>query len=258
MFLAIDVGNTHTQFGVMRGTEVLATFRLTTARRSTDELGVLVLTLLQHRGIAVEALEGAIASCVVPGVLYGLEKAVKRYLGLDVMVVGRGLKTGLRIRTENPKELGSDRIVNAVGARARWDGPLVVIDLGTATLFDCVDGRGDYLGGVIAPGFQVSQQALERRSARLPGVEVARPERTIGKNTSQAFQSGMFWGFVGLVDGLARRCREELGGTATVVATGEWSALVGPAAEEVEHVEAWLTLTGLADLYGRNQATPRA
>ncbi len=253
MFLAIDVGNGHTLFGVMRGRDVIATFRLTTARRSTDELGVLLLTLLEQRGIDRGVLQGAIASCVVPDVLYGLQKAVRRYLGLDLLVVGRGLKTGLRIRTDNPRELGSDRIVNAVAARDRWGAPVVVIDLGTATLFDCVNADGDYVGGVIAPGFEVSQRALVQRSARLPGVEVARPARTIGTNTATAFQAGMFWGFVGLTGGIARRCRDELGGRATVVATGEWSTLIGSAVEEVQHVEPWLTLSGLAVLYHRNQ-----
>lgn len=252
MFLAVDVGNSHTLFGVMEGEAVIETFRLTTARRSTDELGVLLLTLLQHRGIRPPDLAGAIASCVVPNVLYGLEKAIRRYLDIDVLVVGRGLKTGLRIRTENPKELGSDRIVNAVAARARWSGPLVVIDLGTASLFDCVDAAGDYVGGAIAPGFQVSQQALEQRSARLPAVEVGRTDRIIGRNTASALQAGMFWGFVGLTEGITRRCVAEIGGTATVVATGEWSGLIGPACDSVDQVEPWLTLHGLGELYRRN------
>ena len=251
-FLAIDVGNSHTLVGVLEGREVRETFRITTGERSTDELGVLLLSLLQHRGIDPGSLQGAVASCVVPHVLYGLEKAIRRYLDLELMVVGRGVKTGLRIRTENPKELGTDRIVNAVAARTLTDGPLVVIDLGTATLFDCVDGVGDYLGGTIAPGFQVSRQALQQRSARLPSVEVVRTEQVIGRTTSAALQAGMFWGFVGLTDGIARRCIQELGGTATVLATGEWSSLIGPASQTVDRVEPWLTLRGLAELYHRN------
>lgn len=252
MYLAIDVGNSHTLFGVMNGREVVSTFRITTQQRSTDELGVLLLTLLQHRGVAVESLTSAIASCVVPGVVYGLEKAVRRYLDVELLIVGRGLKSGLRIRTDNPRELGSDRLVNAVGAKARWSGPLIVVDLGTATLFDCVDAAGDYVGGAIAPGFQVSQSALEAGNARLPSVAIAPPPSPVGRNTLHALQSGMVYGFAGLVDGVARRCRETLGGTARVVATGEWSQLIGPVSEEIDEVAPWLTLDGLAVVHGKN------
>jgi type III pantothenate kinase len=252
MFLAVDVGNTHTLFGVLDGSEVVATFRVTTQRRSTDELGVLLLTLLEHRGVDRSAIGSAIASCVVPGVLYGLEKAVRRYLSVELLVVGPGLKTGLRLRTDNPRELGSDRIVNAVGARARWQTALVVIDFGTATLFDCVDARGDYVGGAIAPGFEVSQAALEASNARLPSVGIARPPGPIGRNTVHALQSGLFYGFVGLVEGLVGRMAAELGGEVTVVATGEWSQLLAPATDVIDEVVPWLTLDGLAVIHARN------
>lgn len=252
-FLAIDVGNSHTLFGVLRGHDVVHTIRITTRDRSTDELGALLLQLLAHRGVPAEDLEGAIASCVVPGHLYTVEKAVRRYLGLDLLTVGKGLKTGLRIRTDNPREVGADRIVNAVAATSRFAAPLIVVDLGTATLVDCVDRRGDYVGGAIAPGFQVSQRALEGATARLPGSAIARPPSPIGKNTVHALQAGMYWGFVGLVDGIVRRLRAELGDGVTVIATGEWSSLIGPASEEVDVIESWLTLQGLATLYDRNR-----
>ena len=251
MVLVIDVGNTNTVLGFLDGPDnVLATFRITTHQRTTDELGILMIQLFAHRGY-VGAITGAIISSVVPSVLYTVEKACRRYLDVEPVVVGRQLKTGMKVRTDNPREVGADRIVNSVAAIRRWGGPIVVVDFGTATTFDCVNGAGEYVGGAIAPGFKISEEALFSHTAKLPRIEVERPPSVIGTNTVHAMQSGLYYGYVGLVDALARRCRQELGG-AQVVATGGMATLVAKESEVIEAVDAHLTLRGLAMLYERN------
>lgn len=251
MILAIDVGNTNTMIGLMSGAEVHHTFRISTDPRTTDELGVLLLTMLQHRGITAKDIAGAICSSVVPSAVYTLAKACRRYLEVDLLEVGKKLKTGIRIRTDNPREVGADRIVNAVAALEQWGGPVIVVDFGTATTVDCVTEAGEYIGGAIAPGFKISEEALFNKTAKLPRVEVAKPPSPIGRNTVHAMQSGLFWGYVGLVDSLVRRCQAEMG-TGKVVATGGMSSLVATESETIEEVDAWLTLRGLALLYTRN------
>lgn len=251
MILAIDVGNTNTVIGVMDGTDLTARVRLTTEERTTDELGILLLQTLAHRGVTPEHVTGAIISSVVPSVLYSFEKACDRYLGVETMVVGRKLKTGIAVRTDNPREVGADRIVNAVAAVEKWGGPIVVVDFGTATTFDCVNGQGEYVGGAIAPGFRISEEALFSRTAKLPRVEVTDPPTFIGRNTVTAIQSGMVHGYRGLVDALAKGCSEELGG-AKVVATGGLSQLLAQGSSTIEEVDPFLTLRGLALLHGRN------
>jgi type III pantothenate kinase len=252
LILAIDVGNTNTMVGLILDHKVGPTFRISTQSRTTDELGVLLMTLLGHRGIRPEDIQGAIISSVVPSTLYSLEKACRRYLDTDAMVVGRKLKTGMQVRTDNPREVGADRIVNSVAAYEKWGGPIVIVDFGTATTFDCVSADGAYVGGAIAPGVRIAEEALFSKTAKLPRVEVAKPASPIGTNTIHAIQSGLFFGYVGLVDGLARRCREALDPAAKVVATGGLSNLIGAESEEIDEVDAWLTLRGLDLLYWRN------
>lgn len=251
MILVIDVGNTNIVMGLMRGEEVVRTFRVTTSERTTDETGVLLLTLLRHAGVQAGDLSGAIIASVVPSVQYSLDKALRRYLDLDALVVGRGIRTGMKIRTDNPREVGADRIVNAVAAWQRYGGPVIIVDFGTATTVDCVSARCEYVGGAIAPGLRIAEEALFSRTAKLPRVEVARPRSPIGTNTVTAIQSGLFWGYVGLVDSLVQRCREELGG-GEVVATGGLSSLIAPEVAAIGHVDGWLTLRGLAHLYTLN------
>lgn len=260
MLFVIDVGNTNTVLGCLVGNEVPHHWRISTTPRTTDELGLLLLSLLRHDGIAESDLEGVIVSCVVPSVLYAIEKASRRYLKHEPMVVGRGIKTGMRVRTDNPREVGADRIVNAVAAFEEHGGPLVVVDFGTATTFDCVTAEGDYVGGAIAPGIGISADALFQRTAMLPRVELDRPVKAIGTNTVSSMQSGIYWGYVGLVDGLARRCKEELGGQVRCVATGGLSNLVGRACAEIDLVDEHLTLKGLRLLWERNRkpARPKA
>lgn len=266
MLLVIDVGNTNTVLGAFEGDEVVHRWRVTTGSRTTDEFGLLLLELLRHRGLGPGDLDGAVISCVVPSVLYTIEKACRRYLKQEALVVGRGIKTGMRVRTDNPREVGADRIVNSVAAFQRHGGPLVVVDFGTATTFDCVDATGDYVGGAIAPGFRISADALFERTAKLPRVEVERPQKAIGTNTIASMQSGLFWGYVGLVDELSRRCKAELlggrpsekaPGAALVVATGGLANLVGRACDEIDEVDDDLTLQGLRILHGLNRNARR-
>jgi type III pantothenate kinase len=256
MIIVIDVGNTNTVIGVMDGREVMTTLRITTLDRSTDEFGLLLSQLFEQRGVNTETFTGGICASVVPSMLYSVDKAMRRYFNVDVLIVGRKLKTGIRVRTDNPREVGSDRIVNAVAAKRLFGTPVVVVDFGTATTLDCVDTAGDYVGGVIAPGFRISEEALFSRTAQLPRVELNKPPSAIGKNTVHAMQSGLLYGYVGLVDGLAKRCCEELGPDCKVVATGGLSNLVAAESACIQHVEPHLTLLGLAWLYELNSSLP--
>jgi type III pantothenate kinase len=252
VLLAIDVGNTNTVFGVMDGTTVQQTFRITTTSRTTDELGILIVQLLNQNGFNVEQIKGAITSSVVPSTLYTLNKMCRNYLKVDLKIVGQNLKSGISVRTDNPREVGADRIVNAVAAVERWGGPVIIVDFGTATTFDCVNAKGEYIGGAIAPGFKISEIALFEQTAKLPRVDIVRPPHAIGRNTVHAMQSGLFFGYVGLVDGLARRIRDEMGGEVQIVATGGLSSLVAQESQAIDQVDHHLTLRGLALLYARN------
>ena len=253
MLLVVDVGNTNTVLGLMDGEEVRQQWRISTLPRTTDEVGLAMTQLLTLRGWKVADVEGVIISCVVPSMLYNIEKAVRRYLHVEPLVVGSGIKTGMRVRTDNPREVGADRIVNAVAAVERWSPPLVVVDFGTATTFDCVDAKGDYVGGAIAPGLAISAEALFTRTSKLPRVPVTRPPKAIGTNTVSAIQSGLFHGYVGLVNELATVCKRQLGGPVTSVATGGFANLIARECAQIEHVDEHLTLRGLSLLWHRNQ-----
>jgi type III pantothenate kinase len=257
MLLAIDVGNSNIVIGAMDGEVPRWRWRLSSETRTTDELGMLLLQLLSHRGLTAADISGVCLCCVVPSVLYTVQKAIRRYLGQEALTVGSGVRTGMRVRVDNPREVGADRIVNAVAAFERFGGPLVVVDFGTATTFDCIGVRGDYLGGAIAPGLKISADALFDRTARLPRVELAEPAETIGTNTVSSMQSGLYWGYVGLVQELARRCKDELasadGPPPRCIATGGMANLIGRACTEVDEVDDALTLRGLVLVYERNQ-----
>jgi type III pantothenate kinase len=259
MLLVIDVGNTNTVLGAMVDSEVKHRWRISTAARTTDEFGMLLLDLLRHKGLGPGDFEGVCISCVVPSVLYAIEKVTRRYLDLDAIVVSRGVRTGMRIRTDNPKEVGADRIVNSVAAFARYGSACVVVDFGTATTFDCINEKGDYVGGAIAPGFRISAEALFLRAAKLPKVEVEKPDRVIGTNTISSMQSGLYWGYVGLVDELARRCKAELreempdpSQPIRCLATGGLARLVGGSCSQIGTIDDYLTMRGLWILYGMN------
>ena len=258
MLLVIDVGNTNTVVGAMSASKVIYNWRITTKSRTTDEMGLLLLELFRLEGIKPDDFDGVCVSCVVPSVLYAIEKASRRYLHRDAFVISRGIKTGMRICTDDPRQIGTDRIVNSVAGYRRYQKALVVIDFGTATTLDCINSRGDYLGGAIAPGFRISIDALFTKTAKLPKVEVERVESVIGKNTIHSMQAGMFWGYVGLVDELARRCRAELTmmepqQEVFCIATGGLANLIGEACQEIQSIDRDLTLQGLWDLYYLNQ-----
>ncbi len=252
MLLVVDVGNTNIVVGVVEGVEVRHHWRLTTSPCTTDEFGLALLQLLGLQGLTPGDVKGAAICCVVPSTLYGVEKAIRRYLSVEALVVGRGTRTGMRVRTDNPRELGADRIVNAVAARERYGAPVVVVDFGTATTFDCVNAEGDYVGGAIAPGFQISAEALYTRTSKLPRIELERARAAIGTNTAASMQSGLYWGYVGLVDGIAGRCKAELGGDPICVATGGLANMVAADSAEIERVDDLLTLDGLRLLWERN------
>jgi len=245
MLLVVDVGNTNTVVGVLEGPRVVHQWRISTLQRTTDEFGLLLLQLLGHEGVAPTSVHGVAICTVVPSVLFSVEKGVRRYLGRTPKVLDHKSQLGFPVRVDNPRELGPDRIVNCVAARERYEPPFLIVDFGTATTFDCVDASGAYIGGAIAPGLQISADALFSRTARLPRVEVQNPARAIGTNTVGAMQSGLFHGYVGLVDGLAKRCKAELGGKVICIATGGLSNLVGRACDEIDEVDEHLTLQGL-------------
>ena len=257
MILVVDVGNSNTVLGAMEAGEVLHRWRISTTMRTTDEFGMMLLQLIERKGWKAEDIKGVAVSCVVPSVLYAIEKAAKRYLNVDALVVSKGVKTGMRICTDNPREVGADRIVNAIAAYEKYKSPVVVVDFGTATTLDCVNDAGDYLGGAIAPGFQISAEALFLKTAKLPKVEVDKTESVIGKNTIHSMQAGMFWGYVGLVNELASRSKKELQeyctGEIVCVATGGLSYLIGQACSSIDVLDGDLTLKGLWLLYLRNQ-----
>lgn len=256
MLLVADVGNTNTVVGVFQGTRLLHSWRLTSRREQTaDEYGVFIETLLRTRGIEPRQITGVAISNVIPPVQQILEAMCDQYFGLAPFSVEPGLNTAMPLLVDNPREIGADRIVNAVAAEALYGRPLIVIDFGTATTFDCVNERGEFLGGAIAPGITTALDALVNRAARLYRVELVRPKEAIGRNTVTNIQSGVVYGYAGLVDGLVERMRSEMRGSPTVIATGGLAPLIAGVARSLQHVNETLTLEGLRLLYER--AHPR-
>lgn len=252
MLLVADVGNTNTTIGVFHDRRLLVSWRLTSRREQTaDEYGVLIETLLRTRGIQVQDITGLAISNVVPPVQQTLEWMCEKYFGRQAFFVEPGVNTGVPLDVENPREVGPDRILGVTGALARFRPPLIVIDFGTATTFNCVDARGAFVGGAIAPGLGISVDALQSRAARLFRVELVRPPTAIGRSTITNIQSGVVFGWAGLVDGLVARMREEMDGTVTVVATGGLVPLIAGVARSIEHVVPELKLEGLRLLYER-------
>ncbi|MCD6451401.1 MAG: type III pantothenate kinase [Acidobacteria bacterium] len=254
MLLAIDVGNTAINFGVFRGEELVANGSVATVRnRTVDELGLLFLELLTIKGIPSEDIDGAVLSCVVPQLLHSIEDMVERYFGLKILVLKPGVKTGMPILYENPQEVGADRIANAVAAYNKVGGPSVVVDFGTATTFDVISKKGEYLGGLIAPGPDISAEALFIKAAKLPRVEFAKPLELIGKNTVASIQAGLFYGYLGLVEGILERLIAELGENTKVIATGGLAVKVMPDLPLIKRLEPYLTLEGLRIIYQKNR-----
>jgi type III pantothenate kinase len=253
MLLAVDVGNTQTVFGVFRDGQLAERWRVATeADRTADEIGALVDRLLELRDLDYERIAGVCLASTVPVLVREYEQFAARYVEAPILVVGPGIRTGITILYDNPHEVGPDRIVNAVAARERYGSPCIVVDFGTSTNFDAVSRDGEYVGGVLAPGIEISMDALFARAARLVKVDFAAPASVIGKTTVAGLQSGLVYGFAGQVDGIVARMRAELGDDARVIATGGLADLVAPHASSVELVDHDLTLDGLRLVWGLN------
>lgn len=255
MLLAVDVGNTQTHFGAFRGDELVEHWRFATVRESTgDEIGAALRTLLELRGLSFGDLDSAIVSSTVPALGEEWRRAGQLYLGHEPIIVGPGVKTGMALRYDNPREIGADRLVNAVAAFERFGTACVVVDFGTAITFDPVSANGEYLGGLIAPGVEISLEALTERAAKLPKVDLAAPREVIGKSTVEALRSGVIYGFAGLVDGILERIGREMGPDLRTIATGGQAHVIVLFCDGVSQIDDLLTLTGLRLIHERNQA----
>ncbi len=254
MLFCIDIGNTNIVLGITKNDKILHHWRLRTEKEMTsDELGVLVSNLFNSAGLELTAVKEAIISCVVPPLLKTVEEFCKRYFEINPMVVGPGLKTGMPIKYDNPKEVGADRVVNAVAAYEKYGTALVVVDFGTATTFDHISGEGAYLGGAIAPGVMISCEALFQHASKLPRVEIfMRPSSVIARDTISSMNAGIIYGYAGLVDGIVTRMKKESPEELTVIATGGLAPLICEVSETIDHIEEFLTLQGLMLIHKRN------
>ncbi len=252
MLLVIDIGNTNTSLGVFDGEALAAHWRLTTVRaRTVDEWGVLARNLFALAELDFKVIDAIAVASVVPPLNFTLKRMAEVYFGLSPLFIDHTIDTGLPILYQPASDVGADRIVDAVAAIHNYGSPCIVVDFGTATTFDAINSKGEYLGGVITPGINISADALFERAAKLPRVEIKRPQKTIGSATVEAMQSGLYHGYVGLVDGILRKMIDELGGTVHVIATGGLASLIATGSEFIEHVDETLTLEGLRLTYER-------
>jgi len=254
LLVLVDVGNTNTVFGIYRGDELSESFRLSTdTERTADEYGSLLLPLFARAGIEPAAADAVVISSVVPPLHYTLDHMARRYFGKKPLFIEPGVRTGMPIRYDNPAEVGADRIVNAVAARERYGAPVIVVDFGTATTFDVVNAAGEYVGGIITPGITISAEALFAHASRLYRVDVRKPAELVGKNTAAAMQAGIYYGYIGLVDGILERLLAEIPDIRTVVATGGQADLIAGGSRYIRQVDPMLTLVGLKLIYDRNR-----
>lgn len=259
MLLAFDVGNTNIVLGVFEGKELIKNWRLETDnRKSADEYGMLVHQLFSYEGLKMEEVDDIIISTVVPSVLYTLQHLARKYFDKKAIVIEPGVKTGLLIKYDNPKQVGADRIVNAVAAYAKYGGPLIIIDLGTATTFCAITDKAEYLGGTIAPGLKITSDALVEKTAKLPKVEIEEPGHVICKNTIQSMQSGLVYGHMGMVDYIVKKMKQELsehcgGKPVKVIATGGLATMISRGVDSIDAVDRMLTLEGLQIIYEKNR-----
>ncbi|MBN2429465.1 MAG: type III pantothenate kinase [Deltaproteobacteria bacterium] len=255
MLLVFDVGNTNIVLGVFKGDELFENWRISTEKhRTDDEYAILVRQLFGFKGIDIGDICDIIISCVVPPMLNTLADLCQRYFRLKPYIVGPGIRTGMPILYENPREVGADRIVNAVAAFEEYRRNLIVVDFGTATTFDYVTAKGEYLGGAIAPGLNISSEALFEAASKLPRVELVRPPQIIAKNTVNSIQAGLFFGYVGLVDGIVGRMKEEAEEPPLVVATGGLCEIIAPTSRTIDEIDPFLALKGLKIIYSRNKS----
>jgi type III pantothenate kinase len=254
MLLTIDIGNTNITLGAYDGERLGAHWRIATVQeRMPDEYGLILLGLFDHVGLRVEQIQGVAVASVVPALTSTFRELSQDYLRQEALVVDAGVRTGVRVRVDNPREVGADRVVNCAAVHHKYGGPACVVDFGTATTFDAVSREGDYLGGAIAPGIGIASEALFARGARLYRVEIAPPAKAVGNNTMLAMQSGIFYGYVGLVEGLVTRFRRELGDDMLVIATGGLAEAVARETPLIQHIDPWLTLDGLRIVWGMNR-----
>ncbi len=254
MILTLDIGNTNIKTALFDGMEMRQYWRISTNRaRSSDEYGIILMGLLSHEGISASAVDGIIISSVVPQINFTIEHMCRNYFGHEPMKIEPGVKTGINIKYENPREVGSDRIANAVAAYELYGGPCITIDFGTATTFGAISERGEFLGGAICPGLKLAAEALTERAAKLPRFELAKPETVIGRNTITNMQSGIVYGYIGQVNYLVERMKRELGApNAKVIATGGLAVLVAEESNAIDVMDGLLTLKGLCLIYEKN------
>ncbi|GAE27995.1 pantothenate kinase [Halalkalibacter wakoensis JCM 9140] len=253
MIMVVDVGNTNIVLGVYKERELQYHWRIATSKQKTeDEWAMSLKSLFAHEALSFKEIEGIIISSVVPPIMYTLEQMCKKYFDIRPMVIGPGIKTGLNIKYDNPKEVGADRIVNAVAAIQLYGSPLIVVDFGTATTYCYINENRQYMGGAISPGISISTEALYTRASKLPRIEIAKPNHVLGTNTVHAMQAGIFYGYVGQVDGIVNRMKAQSKNNPTVIATGGMASLIAPEAESIDVVEPFLTLKGLQMIYEKN------
>lgn len=253
MIFVLDVGNTNTVLGVYKGEELKYHWRIETSRNKTeDEYGMIVKSLLEHVGLSFEDINGIIISSVVPPIMSSLERMCHKYFNINPLIVGPGIKTGLNIKYDNPKEVGADRIVNAIAGIHLYGSPLIIVDFGTATTYCYINENKQYMGGAIAPGITISTEALYSRAAKLPRIEIVRPEGIIGKNTVSAMQAGILYGYVGQVEGIVARIKAQSKVKPMVIATGGLAPLIAKESSTIDVVDPFLTLKGLQLIYQRN------
>jgi type III pantothenate kinase len=257
MLMVMDVGNTNTVLGVYEGELLIKDWRITTQPHQTaDEYGILLKDIFILAGLSFTDITGLILSCVVPPLEMVVAETARKYLRIEPLIVGPGIKTGMPVLYENPREVGADRIVNSVAAYQTYGGPCIVIDFGTATTFDAISAEGAYLGGIITPGILLSYEALFHKAAKLPLVDMVKPKTVIGRSTVASMQSGMVYGHVGLVEGIVARMKEELGGDPKVVATGGLAETIARETPVIQEVDQSLTLMGLRLIYELNRSGP--
>lgn len=253
MLLAIDIGNTNIVFGVYEGDILKYDWRISTdANKTADEIGILFAQLFSYKGINLEDVNAVVISSVVPTIMSEMETMCEEFIKVKPLIIGPGVKSGLVLKFENPKEVGADRIVNAVATIEKYGKPAIVVDFGTATTFDAISSEGFYLGGAITPGIGISMDALFNRAAKLPRVELVKPPNIIGKNTVKGIQSGIVYGYIGLVDAIVRKMKHELGDKVVTVATGGQSHFIAKYCETIDYIDPFLTLEGLKSIYKKN------
>lgn len=255
MILVMDVGNTNITIGMYDGKKLLNHWRMGTDREKTsDEFGMFMMSLFSNDKLDISNIDAVIMASVVPPIMYSLDHAIRKYLKKEPILVGPGIKTGINIKYENPREVGADRIVNAVAAIEIYGGPIIVVDFGTATTFCAISSKGDYLGGVICPGIKVSLEALFQKAAKLPRIELVKPENVIGRTTIGNMQSGIIYGYIGQVDYIVKRMKKEMKeDNVKVVATGGLARLIASESETIDEINGLLTLEGLRIIYERNK-----